>query len=239
VGQAEIAWNDFRIYPDYYSSALVDMTYRLVASQVDPHNITLAHNVHHNTIDANGGSGLIFISSYGSSYNDPLYADGQFHNLVISDNTITHVGDYAKGIQLESDGDTGGFFGTLIENNTISAQNAKAGTSRGIRTLAYTSGVTINNNVIMDFYRGVYQSYSYGMPGASGPVGLRVGDNNSITNCVFAVDNQYVDAGQNIDARQNWWGDASGPYNAIANPSGTGGPVSNNVNFSLWLTVAP
>ena len=37
-----------------------------------------------------------------------------------------------------------------------------------------------------------------------------------------------------LDARYNWWGDASGPYHAT-NPSGLGNAVSDNVNFSPWL----
>ncbi len=40
-----------------------------------------------------------------------------------------------------------------------------------------------------------------------------------------------------LDATNNWWGDASGPSHA-SNPSGTGGAVTDNVNFADWL-VAP
>jgi|GEM_PF-5349525 len=38
-----------------------------------------------------------------------------------------------------------------------------------------------------------------------------------------------------IDARRNWWGDASGPKNATSNPSGQGDPVSDKVLFDPWL----
>jgi uncharacterized repeat protein (TIGR01451 family) len=37
-----------------------------------------------------------------------------------------------------------------------------------------------------------------------------------------------------IDARQNWWGDASGPYHRTKNPNGTGGRVSDGVLFFPW-----
>ena len=38
-----------------------------------------------------------------------------------------------------------------------------------------------------------------------------------------------------FSARNNWWGDLSGPYNATSNPTGTGDAVSDNVEFCPWL----
>ena len=37
-----------------------------------------------------------------------------------------------------------------------------------------------------------------------------------------------------VDARYNWWGDASGPTH-VGNPEGTGDEVSDNVDYSPWL----
>ncbi|MEI7777280.1 MAG: hypothetical protein WCI52_01615 [bacterium] len=42
-----------------------------------------------------------------------------------------------------------------------------------------------------------------------------------------------------IDARSNFWGDVSGPYNANQNATGTGNSVSKNVQFSPWLSEFP
>ncbi|MFP3898155.1 MAG: nitrous oxide reductase family maturation protein NosD [Dehalococcoidia bacterium] len=42
-----------------------------------------------------------------------------------------------------------------------------------------------------------------------------------------------------IDAEDNWWGDASGPYNATSNPGGGGDEVSDNVDFTPWLGTLP
>ncbi|MEZ4640240.1 MAG: Ig-like domain-containing protein [Caldilineaceae bacterium] len=41
-----------------------------------------------------------------------------------------------------------------------------------------------------------------------------------------------------LDARYNWWGDASGPFNAASNPNGQGENVGDNVLFDPWLTSA-
>ncbi len=38
-----------------------------------------------------------------------------------------------------------------------------------------------------------------------------------------------------VDAINNWWGDNSGPYQAILNPQGRGNLVSDNVLFDPWI----
>ncbi|EFO81010.1 hypothetical protein OSCT_1113 [Oscillochloris trichoides DG-6] len=42
-----------------------------------------------------------------------------------------------------------------------------------------------------------------------------------------------------LDMRNNWWGDASGPYEPDANPEGRGDSVGSNILFEPWLTAAP
>ncbi len=37
------------------------------------------------------------------------------------------------------------------------------------------------------------------------------------------------------DAESNWWGDASGPYNATSNPAGLGSGVTDGVDFEPWV----
>jgi len=39
-----------------------------------------------------------------------------------------------------------------------------------------------------------------------------------------------------INAINNWWGDATGPYHPTANPGGLGDAVSDYVDFDPWLT---
>ena len=40
-----------------------------------------------------------------------------------------------------------------------------------------------------------------------------------------------------LNAVNNWWGHASGPYHPTENPDGTGNAVSDNVDFRPWLAV--
>ncbi|MEK9185626.1 MAG: hypothetical protein AAB863_02510, partial [Patescibacteria group bacterium] len=46
----------------------------------------------------------------------------------------------------------------------------------------------------------------------------------------------YSLAASPVDARNNWWGDASGPQHPTLNPLGLGNAVSDNVLFDPWLT---
>jgi hypothetical protein len=45
--------------------------------------------------------------------------------------------------------------------------------------------------------------------------------------------------GAYFDARENWWGDSTGPYNGVLNPEGLGAEVGNGVLFIPWLTSPP
>jgi len=103
-----------------------------------------------------------------------------------------------------------------ITNNTIH--------DRGI--LVYVGGTaTITNNIITDCGIGVQ----------NGIGGLSVINYNKIFgNRDWGVYNE--DCNVTIDAENNWWGDASGPYHPMENPGGLGNPVSDCVDFIPWLT---
>ncbi|NTU82696.1 MAG: hypothetical protein HGA45_25560 [Chloroflexales bacterium] len=42
-----------------------------------------------------------------------------------------------------------------------------------------------------------------------------------------------------LDLRNNWWGEASGPYEPDTNPLGRGDSVGNNIIYSPWLSAPP
>ena len=41
--------------------------------------------------------------------------------------------------------------------------------------------------------------------------------------------------GHNINARNNYWGNTSGPYHIEDNPNGKGDNINGNIEFSPWL----
>lgn len=42
-----------------------------------------------------------------------------------------------------------------------------------------------------------------------------------------------------LDMRNNWWGDASGPYHPQGNPEGRGDSVGSNIEYKPWLRDKP
>lgn len=56
---------------------------------------------------------------------------------------------------------------------------------------------------------------------------------NAITGNGIGLD--YSSSGPELDARYNWWGHYSGPYNPATNPLGKGNSVSSNVIYRPWL----
>jgi len=90
----------------------------------------------------------------------------------------------------------------------------------GIRNIAGNS--TITTSEIRDSFIGI----------------LHEGGNTTVSNAQL-YNNFYAgvhnSTGIVIDAINNWWGDASGPYHPTLNSSGTGNRVSDNVNFEPWL----
>ncbi len=61
-------------------------------------------------------------------------------------------------------------------------------------------------------------------------------ENNIIQDNLWGAFNETATV---IDALNNWWGDASGPYHPLLNPDGAGNPVSDRINFIPWLEQPP
>ena len=83
------------------------------------------------------------------------------------------------------------------------------------------SGVTIENAAV-----GIYVSYAT----------LEAHFNNIAGNIDYGL---YVEGDSTVDATNNWWGDASGPYHETLNPDGTGDEVycygEASADFEPWL----
>lgn len=121
----------------------------------------------------------------------------------------------------------------LVENNEV----YNSASENGAIYVAYAvSGITITNNFVHD---NILNTGKWGNPGAimigTGPDALTiyVYQNNIRGNSPNGLTNKAV---ASLNAENNWWGDASGPYNPTYNPDGAGDSVSDNVDFYPWLT---
>jgi hypothetical protein len=98
----------------------------------------------------------------------------------------------------------------------------------GLYLSYYASSAVVQNCDIHDNYRGIISS----LPGA-------VIRNNSLRDNVEfgVVHGGYMS--ESVDARDNWWGIASGPFHATLNPAGEGNAVGDRVLFDPWLQAPP
>jgi len=95
--------------------------------------------------------------------------------------------------------------------------------SCGVLLYLYNNGTVVRYNTVTDNNAGVYV-----YAGSN----IVIQYNNIYSNTEYGVHNEPSAL---VDARYNWWGDASGPYHPTLNPTGTGDAVSDDVNFDHWL----
>ena len=119
-----------------------------------------------------------------------------------------------------------------VTNNNVSGNKGVASsdgsTSAGFLVSTYFAPgttATFSGNNISDNTTGI-------------AVGYDGSDTSLVTandNCISGNDTGVSTTAPPVDATSNWWGDASGPYNATNNPTGTGDPVDDNVDIDSWL----
>ncbi len=182
-----------------------------------------------------------------------------------SDMTDVGVGVLYRGIHI------GGHQTDItIENNTVydhTSNPANTGTSAGIN-IAASKDIIIKNNIVYGNLRGI-GVYGSGL-GLADETSGHIMENNIIYNNVQGLqvlgnagranfnkiyDNNVTFTGitnygiENtgtalFDAKNNWWGDVSGPYDNKSlpgipdynNPTGTGNPVTTYVDYAPWIS---
>ena len=178
------------------------------------------------TVDQNGyDASLLGACSYFAPYISGVDVNlkaGTYQNLSFADSIVTSnaLGGAKEGvgmtIKARDDGATYGAFPATLDNVSIEGGQV-SGNERGIRfgeplkNNAGPTNVAVHNVCIFNNV----QAY-VGMDGSA---------YGGLINTTQATD----------DASTNWWGDASGPYNAASNPGGTGDAVVGDVVFFPWI----
>ncbi len=128
------------------------------------------------------------------------------------------------------------FVNATITNNGVGAANGVGLTIKARDDApsynskpASLTNVTISNSLVDGNQVGI----RFGEPakGNSGPTNVTVGNVCFDNNITAGLLNETLTA---TTAESNWWGDATGPYNATKNAGGLGDPVSGNVDFEPW-----
>ncbi len=120
-----------------------------------------------------------------------------------------------------------------VNNNLVSDNRGVASvdssTSAGYLTSTYYgagTAATFTGNTITNNTTGIV-------------VGYDGSDTSSVVasnNCFSLNDFGVESTAPLVDAKNNNWGDPTGPYNATTNPGGLGDAVSDDVDFTPWLT---
>ncbi len=171
-----------------------------------------------NTFNLSGpiNTGAISVGGFGT---------GGYVKLAARENTL-HVAGGMDGIEINQT------VSGLLHRNAITGASDVG--SNGIAVAIGSSQSTtlqIASNRVTTFATGL--SVANAMPPGGAAAQAVAAHNNCIfNNATFGANNTTAIT---VDAVNNWWGAASGPFNPVSNPGGTGNAVSNGVTFLPFL----
>jgi len=199
----------------------------------DVSGLTIYNNIFYGDDDGMGEG--IYVNPFSGS--DKVYIDNnQFYgnlfsavsietsNVTVTDNIIdSNVSKGLYGIRFYDY--TGGqtYEDVSIVNNNIQnvTYGIRVGTSTDVGSILTS---TIESNSITNNDIGIWIRYGANLSDS-------IHDNNLTSNSVYAINNV---GNTLVNATDNWWGNLTGPYHPIDNPSGSGVNVSDNVTFWPW-----
>ncbi|MBE0430215.1 MAG: right-handed parallel beta-helix repeat-containing protein [Dehalococcoidia bacterium] len=146
---------------------------------------------------------------------------------------IVFLGGDGVGFTVQADGRDYALRLCLEDGSQVTVrENILAGATAGVDTCPDGLG---DNSTVTIVYNRIRQNNEYGIHLAAIGAGsaVLINFNDIVENGEYGL--LVRDSAVTGDATDNWWGDASGPYHASANPGATGNGVSNDVVFQPWL----
>jgi hypothetical protein len=110
----------------------------------------------------------------------------------------------------------------IISNNLISNWRHGIHLASSVNSGSAITSNTISNNTSSGIHVAT----------AVNAANICVNYNNITGNIDYGAFNNGTNT---LNARFNWWGNETGPYHPVTNPSGTGDSVSDNVDYKPWL----
>ncbi len=138
--------------------------------------------------------------------------------------TVRYGGNYADDFN-------GVFYATTdnvmlhLKNSSLAIATSTIGLANTAIYLEGASSLTMSGSTLATTTTAILSSSS---------LGSTIANTSFINNTHFAVSNTNAQ----IDARNNWWGDDSGPTIA-SNPGGIGNAISSNVLYDPWTAHIP
>ena len=167
---------------------------------------------------------------------DGIKIYGAGNGTVIRNNTCF----YNDGAGISISGVNGGNISdNILISNQIGINFRSAQDSRGwyvrrnIILNSEYSGISLYGGDHNYFYENTISGNKYGIYLGSSSRNNTAHHNNIYDNTEYGIEIQNTLYA--INATHNWWGDPSGPYHPVENPSGKGDYITSNVNFKPWL----
>lgn len=140
----------------------------------------------------------------------------------------TNDSDYLNYLQITDN---------IISNNNITNCGHGVAMQYADRNVLTSNNITGNTNIAAIDWWSINVELVFTADYAGIYFNANSSDNvinyNNIVNNTGGL--KSANTGGILDAENNYWGDASGAYNAITNPGGSGDNVSNNIDFEPWL----
>jgi hypothetical protein len=177
---------------------------------------TFAFNITNAIFRNSAGHGIDLRAS------SPLIQDSEFRN----NNGYGIFSDLALSFEVDN---------SVVAGNTTGGIRAPINSSPNIHDSRIDSngiGIYIDNGAIPDIENNIIDGNNYGIViiEAAGQ-SPKITDNTIRNSATLGIDNRGTGL---VTAEYNFWGDKSGPTNAL-NPTGIGDAVSNNIDFTPWL----
>lgn len=200
-----------------------------------PSGYTVANNA---VLTLSPGLVLKFANAQGMTVNKGLIAEGGFRadsNIVFTTIVDDFYGGDSNADSIPTQGElNNSYFGGILVNNEAIDSEVR------FRNVIFRYGYQFSSPETYGFIRTISASPSIrnctfdrgiaalSASAASNPV-INFCDFKNLEWGVFNVNRSF-----NIDARNNWWGNNSGPTHA-GNPGGTGAKATDSVRYSPWL----
>ena len=157
--------------------------------------------------------------------NASIYLFNVVGSSTVEGNTVTvmNSGAAVNGIYIDYYEATGDW---VIKDNCMTG-SGEQGHGIQLGGLGSSSTVSLAANTVTGWYRGVY------VVGSCNAL-VEASSNLIYGNSDWGLENESQT--ETVDARYNYWGDASGPYHEDLNADGEGNGVEGSVLFDPWYT---
>ena len=256
-GGIRIGWTGNEYYP-YYPLGCVypckDVVATVNDNTIDPCNGGSIRIMANDTLDATVKNNLAS-GNYGSGIRVGYFCwnnEIDYYTPAVTATVINNIAtdNYGSGIHVAArDSLTALIDRNNVSNNTYCDYSYSDYVANGSGLIVEGgSDVTITRNTFIGnalyglYCNGTSPDVYFGNTFEDNTVGIRcenganptIYHNSFVNNADFGVENH--DSSVTVDAEYNWWGNDTGPYNAVSNPTGTGDNVSEDVDYDPWLS---